>query len=124
MDTFGQGAVPHQIADLQIFQRDRVMFAEQRERRLVVEIRSLAFHVLMRLGEQFYCLFAALAALLTEIGQKAPGLEPGDEWPPPACAILSPVRFCTGLLFGPGIPYRRAGQARQARTQWIATDVV
>ena len=51
-DALGQVVVPYHIGDLQVFQIDRVVGPEQRQRRLVVEVLSLASHPLMRLGQQ------------------------------------------------------------------------
>ena len=37
----------------------------------------------------------------TEKGQKAPGLQPGDEWPSPHCRFLARVREEVGRHFAP-----------------------
>jgi hypothetical protein len=47
-------------ADLQVLVIDGVVLAHEGERRLVVNVLSLALDLLMRLGQQRYCLAAAL----------------------------------------------------------------
>src|SRR5260370_39379091 len=47
-DAFGEVAIPYHIADLQVFEIQRVVGSQQRARRLVVEVAPLPLHVLMR----------------------------------------------------------------------------
>ncbi len=56
--------IPYHVGDLQIFEVDRVVLAQQPERRLVVEVEPLAFDVLMRPLKQPNGLASAVAALL------------------------------------------------------------
>jgi len=61
-DAGGQVPVPHQVADVQNmadvhrFQVDRVVLANERQRRLMLEVRALSAHRLMQL-----CSFAPRA---------------------------------------------------------------
>ena len=48
----GQMVMLHQVGGLEVLVTDRVVLAYQRQRRLVVEVLSLASHPLMRLGQQ------------------------------------------------------------------------
>jgi hypothetical protein len=43
--------VPYHIADLQIFEIDRVVASQQRQRRLVMEVAALPLDALVLLGE-------------------------------------------------------------------------
>ena len=47
-DALGEVAIPHHVGDLQIFEIDGVVVAEQLQRRLVVEVGALPLHRLMR----------------------------------------------------------------------------
>jgi hypothetical protein len=51
-------------AHLQVFEGDHVVLAQQVQRRLLVEVASLATHGLIRPGQQLHRLRAALASLL------------------------------------------------------------
>jgi hypothetical protein len=55
--------VAHQIADLQVFKINRVVLLQQRQRRLVLEVASLALHRLVVALEQRDRLAPASAAL-------------------------------------------------------------
>src|SRR5581483_7827060 len=63
-DALGEMAVPYHVGDPQIFEIDGVVLAQQHERRLVVEVRALALHLLMRLAKAAHRLAAPFAALL------------------------------------------------------------
>jgi hypothetical protein len=60
VDARGEGVV----ADLHVFERDRVVLAQQGKRRLVLEVAPLPLHLLVRALEQRYGRAAALTALL------------------------------------------------------------
>ena len=60
----GEVAIPHQVGDLHIFEGEGVVVAKEVQRRLVVEVRALALHRLVRLGEQSNGLAAAMTPLL------------------------------------------------------------
>jgi hypothetical protein len=51
VDALGEMVILDHVGRLQIFMIDRVIGAYQRQRRLMVEVLSLASHRLMRLGE-------------------------------------------------------------------------
>jgi hypothetical protein len=63
-DAFGEVMVLHHVGRLQIFVIDRVVLAHQLDRCLMLEILPLAFHRLMRLGQQSHRLTPPIAALL------------------------------------------------------------
>jgi hypothetical protein len=50
-DALGKVMVPDHVGHLQVFVIDRIIGAHKRERRLVMEIRSLTTHFLMCLGQ-------------------------------------------------------------------------
>src|SRR5258708_837049 len=60
-DALSQVVIPQHIGDLQIFQVNRVVLAQQGQRGLVVVIGALAFDVLMGLRQQCHGLLAAVA---------------------------------------------------------------
>src|SRR5258708_40289635 len=45
-DAFGEVVIADQVGDLQVFEIDRIVGSEQRERRLVVEVAALSLHLL------------------------------------------------------------------------------
>ncbi len=63
-DAFGEVVVPHHIGDLQLFEIDHIVLTHEHERRLVVKITSLAFHVLGDFGSSGKRFPAPVAALL------------------------------------------------------------
>src|SRR5262249_26346479 len=93
-DALGQVASAYQSADRQLFAREHVVLSEQRERRLVVVIGTLALDVLMRLGQQDHRFLAAVAFLLLASDPLLGRLEPL------LCAPIVP-----GMVHGP--PRRR-----------------
>ncbi len=60
----GEVAIPHHAGDLHLFAGEGVVVAKEVQRRLVVEVRALALHRLVRLGEQSNGLAAAMTPLL------------------------------------------------------------
>ncbi len=60
----GEMAIPHHAGDLHLFAGEGVVVAKEVQRRLVVEVRALALHRLVRLGEQSNGLAAAMTPLL------------------------------------------------------------
>src|SRR5690242_12168025 len=64
MDALSQVMIPYHIGDLQIFEIDGVVLAQQMQRGLVVEVEALALDVLMRLAQQRFGLAASLTPLL------------------------------------------------------------
>src|SRR5258708_6822590 len=81
-DALSQVVIPQHIGDLQIFQVNRVVLAQQGQRGLVVVIGALAFDVLMGLRQQCHGLLAAGSSPLS---------------PPPP-----PSRLCAAL-FSPSV---------------------
>src|SRR5258708_4797121 len=63
-DALGQVTVPCQVGDPQVFEIDRVVQQEQRQRGLVVKVCALSLHPLVRPLETAHGLAAALAPLL------------------------------------------------------------
>jgi len=63
-DALGQVTVAYQVGDPQVFESDRVVQQEQRQRGLVVKVGALPLHRLLSPLEVAYSLAAALAALL------------------------------------------------------------
>jgi len=56
--------VAYQVGDPQVFERERIRLAQQPERRPVVEVASLALHLLVLLGQESLGSVATVAALL------------------------------------------------------------
>src|SRR5258706_11153817 len=67
-DALGELMIPDHVADLQIFQIDRVGGSQQCNRRLMMKVCPLAPHMLMLAGQHLDGLFAAVAALLAAGG--------------------------------------------------------
>jgi hypothetical protein len=63
-DGLGKAPIPHQVGDPQVFEIDRVVLAQQRQRGFVMEVGALALDVLMRLAELGDGFAPSLAALL------------------------------------------------------------
>ena len=63
-DRLGEVVILDHVGRLQILMIDRVVVANEREGRLVVEVLPLTLHLQMRLGQQVHCFAAAIAALL------------------------------------------------------------
>jgi hypothetical protein len=63
-DALGEMMVPDHVGRLQVFMVDHVVLLNEGQRRLMVEIRSLTAHFLMRLGKQRYRFPTAVAPLL------------------------------------------------------------
>jgi hypothetical protein len=63
-DALGQVSVAHQVGDPQIFELDRVVQPEQRQRGLVVKVGVVPLHRLVRPLQVAHSRAAALAALL------------------------------------------------------------
>src|SRR5579859_3469333 len=61
-EALSQVMVPDHVSDPQIFQGDGVVLAQEIQRGLVVEVRALSLHRLMRLGELVHGFAAPLAA--------------------------------------------------------------
>src|SRR5262249_18268927 len=57
-------AIAYQIGDPQVFQRDDIILAHQRQRRLVRKVPTLPLHLLMVFGDQYARLLTGLASLL------------------------------------------------------------
>jgi hypothetical protein len=53
-NTLGEVVVPEHVGRLYVFMIDRVIGADERERRFVVEVLALPSHRLMRLGKECY----------------------------------------------------------------------
>ena len=63
-DAFGEMVIPDHVGRLQVFVVDRVVGSDQRERRLMMKILSLAAYLLMRLRQQCGRLPATIAPFL------------------------------------------------------------
>ena len=84
-DAFGEMVILDHVGRLQVFMIDRVAGLDQAERRLVVEVLALAFHLQVCLGQQLHRLASAVAAL------RAPGHAP-----------LQPFQVLLGLVIAGG----------------------
>jgi hypothetical protein len=60
--AFGKVVIPDQVGRLQVFMINGVVLADERQRRLMVEVRTCATHPLMRSGKQVDRLAPAVAA--------------------------------------------------------------
>src|SRR5262245_8618133 len=64
-NRLGEVVIPDHVGDPQIFMINRIVLARQLERRLVMEVLSLAAYCLMRLGKNADCFTPAIAPLLS-----------------------------------------------------------
>jgi hypothetical protein len=64
LDAFGEVMVPEHVGRLQVLVIDRVVLPNQRQRCLVMEVCSLASHLLVRFGEQLDRLAPTVTSLL------------------------------------------------------------
>ncbi len=91
-DALGEAAVPQQVGDLQVFQIDRVVGAQQRQRRLVVEVGPLSPDRLVRASEARDGLAPSVAAPLAA---RDAALR--------LCQLLLPPPVVAGILDDPGV---------------------